>query len=151
VIVNTTPLTVDGWDPRINPEWADQASNWMYRDSYFSIVSETNFYRGENTRFLTEKTFKTVIHRHPFVLLSRPHTLALFKEKGYRTFSPMINEAYDLEQDDCKRMNMVLEETERLCSLGPTELREFVNGTRAVCNYNYNVLMLKTGFSQPLN
>ena len=151
VIVNTTPLTVDGWDPRINPEWADQASHWMYQNSYFSIVSETNFYREENTRFLTEKTFKTVIHRHPFILITRPHTLALFKEKGYRTFAPLINEAYDLEQDDCKRMNMVLEETERLCSLGPTELREFVNGTRAVCDYNYNVLMLKTGFSQPLN
>lgn len=149
-IFNSTPLTVDGLDPRINPPWADQKSNWMYRDSYFSIVSETNYYAPE-TRFLTEKTFKTVLHRHPFILLSRPYTLALFKEKGYQTFHPLINEAYDQELDDDKRMQMVLKETQRLCSLTAGELAEFRAATALICDYNYSILMSKTEFNRPLN
>ena len=149
-VFNSTPLTVDGLDPRINPTWADQASNWIYRDCYFSIVSETNYYSPES-RFLTEKTFKTVLHRHPFILLSRPNTLTVFKEKGYRTFDPWINEAYDQELDDDKRMQMVLAETQRLCSLTRAELDKFRAATVQICDYNYQVLMAKTEFNRPLN
>jgi hypothetical protein len=149
-ITKTTPLVADGLDPNINPDWADLQSNKLYRDSYFSIVSETNFYSPES-RFLTEKTFKTIIHRHPFLLLSPPGSLEFFREKGYKTFSPFINEEYDKESDDDIRMKMVLDETIRLCNLSESELKTFVDSTGEICDYNYNVLMSKTNFNTPLN
>jgi hypothetical protein len=150
VITNSTPLVADGLDPNINPDWADLQSNKLYRDSYFSIVSETNFYSSES-RFLTEKTFKTITHRHPFLLLSLPGSLEFFREKGYKTFSPFINEEYDKESDDDIRMKMVLDETIRLCNLSESELKTFVDSTGEICDYNYNVLMSKTNFNTPLN
>jgi hypothetical protein len=149
-ITNSTPLIVDRPDPNINPDWADLESNKLYQDSYFSIVSETNFY-SPDSRFLTEKTFKTIIHRHPFLLLSLPGSLEFFREKGYKTFSPLINEEYDKELDPDIRMRMILDETIRLCNLSESELKTFVDGTKEICDYNYNVLASKTIFNTPLN
>jgi hypothetical protein len=84
-------------------------------DTYFSVVAETNFYRDFGPGlFLSEKVFKPVSRRHPFLVLGRPHTIKKFKEIGYRSFSNIIDESYDDEFDDRKRMNMVLEETKRL-------------------------------------
>jgi len=150
MITNSTPLIVDRSDPNINPDWADLESNKLYQDSYFSIVSETNFY-SPDSRFLTEKTFKTIIHRHPFLLLSLPGSLEFFREKGYKTFSPLINEEYDKELDPDIRMRMILDETIRLCNLSESELKTFVDGTKEICDYNYNVLASKTIFNTPLN
>lgn len=112
----------------------------FYKNTYFSIVSETYYYQSE-PRSLSEKTFNTVVMRHPILLLSRPQSLELLKERGYRTFSPFINENYDNEFNDEKRMLMVLEETRRLCNLNNNELEKFVHGCNEICQYNYNHLI----------
>jgi hypothetical protein len=145
-IINSTPLTVDNTDLSINPLWVNPEVSDFYNNSYFSIVSETNFNNTES-RFLTEKTYKTIVHKHPFIILSVPNSLSYFKEKGYRTFHPYINESYDQEIDDQKRMGMVLSETKRLCELSNEKLAEFVAETRKICDFNYEVFINKTAFN----
>lgn len=56
-----------------------------YENSYFSVIPETTFYYKENSinsRFITEKTYKTIAMKHPFVLLTIPKTLELLKHLG---------------------------------------------------------------------
>lgn len=110
-----------------------------YNDTYFSVVSETFFYHNsevENGMVLTEKTFKPMLYQHPFILIGLPHSLAALKELGYKTFSPFINEDYDNESDNNKRMLMIVNEVERLCNLDEFELAKFIEGCMSICNYN---------------
>lgn len=120
-----------------------------YQNSYFSVISETTFFyniSNQNSRFITEKTFKSIMMKHPFVLVSIPKSLEVLKSLGYRTFSPWIDESYDNEIDDAKRMMMIVKEVERLCNLSDLELTEFLIETKKICEYNYNILRDKKNF-----
>lgn len=148
-IKDMPPLYLDVDDLAINQAVPVPTTNKYYEDSYFSVVSETTFYyRDErlNSRFLTEKTFKAILSKHPFILVSIPKSLEVLKELGYKTFSPWIDESYDQEMDDNKRMMMILAEIERLCKLDSTQLEQYLVAMREVCEYNYNLLKTKTNF-----
>lgn len=118
----------------------------LYEDSYFSVVSETNFF-GNTGRFLTEKTFKPIAYTHPFILLCDPYSLKLLKQLGYKTFHPFINESYDNEPNDTKRMKIILNEVNRLSNLSKSELFEFIDNIKEITNHNYNVLVNKQKFT----
>lgn len=136
LIMNSTPLIVDKSSSDNNPDWHQPELNQIYNDSYFSVISETTYFSDES-RTLTEKTLAAFYHRHPFLLLAPPLSLEMLRERGYKTFSPFINENYDKEFDDSKRMSMVLEETKRLCELNQVEIKEFVSACEELCNHNY--------------
>lgn len=133
----------------------------LYENTYFSVVTETSiplksFSRlwNNNTdtgRILSEKIFKPVALRHPFLVVSNPKTLELFKSLGYKTFSPFIDESYDDEEDPAKRFLMIAKEVKRLCELTPIELESFLIEARKICDYNLEVLTNKNSFIHPLN
>lgn len=152
-LVSMPPLIIDKDSLDYSPDWylfdLHTLLPTVYRNSYFSIVSETNFYNTE-TRFLTEKTYKTIAFKHPFLLLGPPHILKYFRERGYQTFSTVIDESYDDEVDDGNRMLMILNETKRLCSLNNEDLSNFLKTTREICECNYRTLMSKTEFNVTL-
>lgn len=136
----------------VNPKLYDYIKN-----SYFSIISETNFFTSENrpqSIFFSEKTFKTILVKHPFILLNVPYSLKKLKELGFKTFSPYINEDYDEEVDDIKRMFMIVKEIKKLCGLTEKELVEFINFTFPICEHNYkiacNFTNIKTSLKQVL-
>lgn len=151
-ICNIPPLYLDHHDLNVNRPFIEaQSTNALYSNSYVSVVTETNFYKVQPGRFVSEKVFKPIAQRHPFVLVSVPRTLDLLRELGYKTFSPWINESYDLEADDNKRLLMVAREIERLSNLTPQDLTEYLNGVRDICNYNLSMLLNKTTFIDDLN
>ena len=140
-------LYLDQKDLTINRANLLLSTEQLYRDTYFSVVSETNFfYAEEPALFLTEKIFKPIAHKHPFIVISRPKTLSLLRDLGYKTFENIIDESYDNETDDVTRMMMILRETQRLCYLSEYELESFLEEARVICNYNYQILMSKTTF-----
>lgn len=118
-----------------------------YENTYFSVISETNFFKetGEGL-FVSEKIFRPILKKHPFILLSRPNTLNMMQNIGYKTFGSIINEEYDSEEDDCKRMLMIIDEIKRLCNLSDTELQLFLNEAKHITEYNYQVLLNKREF-----
>ena len=114
-----------------------------YNSTYFSVVTETLFYQGkalEYNGFFSEKTFKPIAHKHPFILSSTPRSLKKLKELGYRTFHPYIDESYDSEENDSTRMLMIVNEVERLCKLPDVELQSLVESCIDVFEYNYKLL-----------
>jgi hypothetical protein len=123
------------------------STDTYYENTYFSIVSETNFFKEiAEGIFVSEKIFRPILKKHPFILVSRPNTLQIMKSIGYKTFHPFINEDYDSEEDDCKRILMIVDEIDRLCHLSDDELRVFLNEANQITEYNYNVLINKTKF-----
>ncbi len=133
----------------------------LYEDTYFSLVTETSIpikpfsYRFDaNTdtgRILSEKIFKPIALRHPFLVVSNPKTLELLRSLGYKTFSPLIDESYDDEEDIAKRLLMIAKEVKRLCELTPVELENFLVEAGKICDYNLEVLMNKNDYVHPLN
>jgi len=160
-ILNIGKLSLDSTTEK-DHAWLTTDTDYLYRDTYFSVVTETNGFQwipeaspwGGVTgcgRLVSEKTFKPVAHKHPFILVGIPNSLDLLRQLGYKTFSPWINESYDIEPDSAKRILMVVDEIERLSNLSPDQLTDFLNGVREICEYNYKNLMDKKIWTYKLN
>lgn len=54
----------------------------FYEDSLFSIVTESDF----RLPFLTEKTYKAIVHCHPFFVIGSPDHHRILRDNGYHTF-----------------------------------------------------------------
>ena len=72
-------------------------------DSYLHIVTETLI---TDEGFFSEKIFKPIIYCQPFILIGQYKGLEYLKKIGYKTFSNVIDESYDLEKDNEKRIIM---------------------------------------------
>jgi hypothetical protein len=140
-IMNIPPLYLDENDLTINYFEIRSSTIKYYDESYFSLVTETNYFDGPI--FLTEKIFKPVVHQHPFILVSVHKSLEYFKSLGYKTFSPFFNEDYDLEENPCKRMIMIVNEVERLCNLSDEEWKNMLVEINKICYYNFTHLKNK--------
>jgi hypothetical protein len=150
-IFNLSPLFLDTTRLEINRAGLDKAEEYLYRDSYFSVVTETNYYDDQPGRFFSEKIFKPVAMEHPFIIVSRPHSLDIFKDLGYKSFSPYIDETYDTIEDNSERLLSIVKEIKRLSYLNSTELQNLLRGLKEVCDYNYQVLLNKINFITHLN
>lgn len=137
-------LTMNGVDWFDSLAAADMA---MHNDSYFSLITETKFFKGMHHNcghldqiFLTEKTFRTIGNKHPFILMSRPWSLQALVNDGYKTFHPYIDETYDTIEDDELRLEAILDETERLHRLTDQEWLDFQTAVEPILLHNFNVI-----------
>ena len=81
-------------------------------DALWHVVTETVYY-GDSLH-LTEKIFKPIVSKRPFILVGAPGNLAYLKRYGFRTFDQWIDESYDQEQDPTLRINMIVEQLSKL-------------------------------------
>lgn len=72
-----------------DPDW--------YNLTYLSMVVESSVDLGtvHTPVFVTEKTFKPMAFRHPFIVYGQKHTLRFLKDLGFVTFDHLWNENYD--------------------------------------------------------
>jgi hypothetical protein len=84
----------------------------------FNIVAEA--YSDQNFvtwPFLTEKTWRCIGFKKPFVLLGQHGSLSKLHSFGYKTFHPYVDETYDDENDDYKRFVLATKEIIKLIQL----------------------------------
>jgi hypothetical protein len=148
-------MYLDTNDLVTNRSFLETSTDYYYENSYFSLVTETNYYTDDRLdsrgRFLTEKTFKCIAVEHPFILVTVPNSLSLLHQLGYKTFSPWINEDYDLELNDYRRFEKIIQEVERLSNLSESELSVFLEECKKICKHNYETLMSKKLFACKIN
>lgn len=144
----------------VNEEFLD--TNHLYRQTLFSLVTETSFPYGPRDRYndtqcimspgriLSEKIFKPILHKHPFVLVSNPHTLPLLHRRGYQTFHPYIDESYDTQEDNARRLCMIADEIKRLSMLTDEELSEWQSNVNEICEHNFTTLANSQDWYMPL-
>jgi len=92
----------------------------LFLDTFMSLVAETHSgYGGCNSEFfVSEKIIKAVGNAHPFIILSSHKFLEKFKELGYKTFDPYINEEYDNESDPELRLVKAIDQIAHMCTNG---------------------------------
>ena len=110
---NHLPLVVDVEEWQTNHYGT--STDWLYTKTFFSVITESIY--SENSLFIDEKTYKPIHNYHPFIILGTPHCLKKLKEWGFKTFSTWIDESYDEEFHPGLRMEMIVNEIDRLTKL----------------------------------
>lgn len=97
----------------------------LYEKTYIEIISESVFEFAINPAkkdkeylILSEKTFKPLSLGFPFFGLTLPNSFSKIKEWGFELFDEVIDYSFDLEYDDYKRMQLIIEQVE------PNKIRE---------------------------
>jgi hypothetical protein len=100
------------------------------------VVSETVYY--EDRLHLTEKIFKPIVTKRPFILVGAVGNLEYLRSYGFQTFGRWINESYDNEPDPDIRMCMIINEIKKLCKLPKYKLLEMFNEMQPILEFNQN-------------
>jgi len=98
-----------------------------------SVVLETVF---DHRIQLTEKTLRPIACGHPFMLVAGAGSLSLIRRYGFKTFSPFINEDYDLEQDPINRLQLISKEMHRINNMPIDQQTQLVSHCREIAHYN---------------
>lgn len=138
-IKNSIPIVLDTPDFQTNHVGWDSLPIEYYQKSYFSLVSGTFACKDQElSRGINEKELKPILAKHPFILWNRPFTLKYLRGEGFLTFDKWFDESYDNEEDDYKRLTMIVQEVKRLCSLPTKTLDIIINNMAHVLDHNYN-------------
>lgn len=82
----------------------------LFSQCSFRVIAETMMMQQP---IITEKTWTTMINRMPFIMAGYPGTLDILKNQGFRTFEKYLPvDNYDRIQDDDKRLDSIVENTE---------------------------------------
>lgn len=110
----------------------------LWKSGLWHIVTETVFYY--NKLHLTEKIFKPIVAQRPFMLAAAPGNLAYLRSYGFETFDRWIDESYDNIQDPDQRLQAIVDQTQKLCAMSATDLRDMHQEMMPVLEHNFNHL-----------
>jgi hypothetical protein len=99
-----------------------------------SVVLETVF--DGSKIHLTEKTLRPLACGHPFILASGPGSLEYIRSYGFKTFSPWIDEDYDLEQNSAIRLEKIINSMKKFNELSVAEKTEVCKRLGEIADYN---------------
>lgn len=152
-VENKLPLVLDVegddiHDPgKLSIVWGD--NQHYYNHSLISLVTETNYkepyYGGEP--FNTEKVFKPISYRHPFILVGPARSLEYLRSMGYKTFAELWDESYDFIEDPDERMIALIHLCVDINNKTPEEKKRLFYKTLPIVEHNYK--LLKSIYSDP--
>jgi len=105
-------------------------------NSFWHIVTETVFYYDK--LHLTEKIFKPIVMKQPFMLVAASGNLAYLKSYGFKTFDGIIDESYDSIQDPDARIDAVVDQLVWYCTLSVENKQEVMRKIEAIVEYNFH-------------
>lgn len=108
----------------------------IYNNTCYSIIAETHF--SSDFVMLTEKTAKPLIAKRLFVMFAGTGYLAHLRRLGFKTFSDVIDESYDLESDNETRWQMAFDQVEYLCNQPQETILQKI---QPVLEHNYNLFV----------
>jgi hypothetical protein len=137
---NILPLTVDALATDRNEHRkmtmdAEQSLSHLYETSMISVVTETLAY--EEAIAETEKTFKPIIYKQPFILVGQAGSLKNLKNKGYKTFSKWFDESYDDIIDNRVRLIKITETCKEISLWDYNKKKAFIDETKEIVDHNY--------------
>jgi len=128
------PTILDYDDASIGPMIIDGFEDKFYF-SYLHIICETFV----DHVFFSEKTYKPIKYFQPFVLINGQYSLRFLRDMGYKTFSGYIDESYDLESDNERRIEMAIQAS--LDFINREDLHEVMKQMYPIFDYNHNIFI----------
>lgn len=116
-------------------DWSVNALLKEYDQSFLSVVVET--YSGDCAPYFTEKVWKPIAMKQPFILMNSKHSLKVLRELGFKTFDGVIDETYD-NLDNPDRWEAIFREIKRISFFSIGELKEKYTHLEEIIEHNYN-------------
>ncbi len=115
-------ISVDGLEDSAGYKHTVQPDDFykIYDDTFYDLITETNtgylnLCPWFTDIFLTEKTWRSIYYKRPFLLIGNYQSLKYLKELGFKTFNNLLfDESYDNESNHEIRINRVLQENKRI-------------------------------------
>ena len=85
----------------------------------------------------TEKTIKPFIAKQIPLFFALPGLLNILRKLGFDLFDDLINNSYDMEFDSAKRLDLILDELEKLLKM---DLIQYKKDNKERFDKNYNLL-----------
>ena len=104
-------------------------------EAFWHVVTETVF--DQPKLHLTEKIFKPIVSKQPFMLLAAPGNLEYLRSYGFRTFDGIIDESYDAMPEGQDRINAVVSQLERYCALTDKEKTRVQQECEPMVEHNF--------------
>ncbi len=135
--VQRCPLDIDG-EKDINKMCEDYGyTQPYYKQSLVSLITETNYNVEECT--LTEKSFKPMYNKHPFIIVGVPGSLQGVKDLGFKTFSEFWSEEYDTIEEPSKRFIAIEKVLQEIASWTPDQILDFKRRVKPIIEHNYQM------------
>jgi hypothetical protein len=119
-----------------------ESTKKFYEDSFVNIIAETNFFT--NIVHLTEKSYKPIVYKQPFIMLGAAGSLQALQRQGFKTFGDLWDESYDQEVDDTKRFFKVLKLIKEIASWSDERKLEVSTTIESIVDFNYRILQKAT-------
>jgi hypothetical protein len=113
----------------------------QYKNFCIDIVAETRV--DGNLFFVTEKTWRPIIARRPFIVIGARNFLKNLKKLGFVTFNDFWDEGYD-EYDSGNRVKHIIRLIDSIGSMPLAEIKKIVVSMDSILEHNYNVFMKLT-------
>ena len=128
-----------------NIEFMCETSNrTLFNNSVLSCVLETSF--SEKTDditswkgigFLTEKFYRCIVNKTPFIIYGKPGLIQQVKEKNFDDFGSIIDLSFDEIHDEDLKIEKYVQEVETFLD----NFSNRINEIQAICDHNYEVFL----------
>ena len=120
------------------------------QESFCYVVTETCYW--ERKCHLTEKIFKPILSKMPFILVGPVHNLAYLRSYGFETFGEFWDESYDRIEDPILRLEAIGKLLKELCVVySVNELEHLLIKMTPILEHNYNLFNSKKFLDQCWN
>lgn len=126
-IKNTVAYIHNIWNDPFQREYSDLKKVLVY------ISIET--FNPNNYCFLTEKTYRAIAYKLPFLIVGNKHSLKKLHDLGFKTFNDFWNEDYDNFETIDERINAVVDRLEYI-----QHNTEILQDVKHITSHNYNIL-----------
>ena len=133
------PLVIDG-ETNINQMCEDRGneSRPFYQNSLVSIITETNFEQSEVT--LTEKSYKPIKEKHPFIIVGAPGAIKGMQDAGFQTFNEFWDESYDNLKNPGERMLAIMRIISDIATWDNDKILDFRRRVKPILDNNFRIL-----------
>ena len=106
-------------------------------ESFIFLVTETCYF--ESKTHLTEKIFKPIVLRMPFILVGCAHNLKYLRSYGFKTFGDFWDESYDTIEDPILRLQAITKILKDMSKLSTDEQQDMLANMQPILEHNYNL------------
>ena len=122
-------------DRNITADFSAKISIEDAQNTGIHLVAETVF--NDTKIHVTEKTFKPIVMKQPFIIFSGPETLQYLKNYGFRTFDCIWDESYDQELDHDLRLIKIIKIIKDLSNKSDNEFQDIIDQCKEIVDYNH--------------
>ena len=99
-----------------------------------------DWFKWHQHGFITEKTWRCMLNRHPVLWISAPNTAKTMQRLGFCTFDSVWSEHYDTIQNPITRINAVIDILKQLRDMNNQQQIDLMQTLRPILDHNYRVI-----------